>query len=557
MECATLFANAKRFREDQGEPDAKGDNLQKESVLCLWQCQGWSRCILLTYKNGQTAAAISVCEKREESCTTSRRGEKNKPKKVQTKARKAMSRGFLVLELRPQGLDLEPEPGEVPPLSDQTFSAWVGVLAEMSQPKCPEGQRQSTFQRHKARPQSLWLHLGYCNFKSMQWTGLKMARISSRNDGLDDSEQVELALQNPVECFRCFEFLQQHASFGCSYQARFWILQSRKLSLNQVKMIPDKLLAKPFTGIPPLVVWKGSKAEAQDRDALKEEQARRDGRNLRKREAPKERIERFLVPKTKKTRPGRPEQPLAGGSPRASECDADMGGEGESGGKELELEDPFEEETMSEHESDDSAGSGDQDEDAFDLDEFFSQSMSSSSSSDSDSDTASNSSRDSGADNQPAQASGNQVARSSSDGDAAASGAVVEPETGDSSSAPARLPRDMFPDVLQVGTWGELRFYRKTNNIVAHCSKHIEQDCRRSRTMVANSARPGQGRPIGLLVAWLQDPDCHEQGRAATHSRADRKAAREFYNSLPNAKEFGCHERQREQGECDEPDVIP
>ena len=172
----------------------------------------------------------------------------SKPAKVQTKARKALSKAFLVLELRQTGLE------QLPAIADPAFASWA--------PRTPAACSVKAMQSKR-----LWFHIGYCNFKTMHWTGLRMECMATRNNGEDGLEQVELAVKNPVECFRCFEFLQSHVAFALKYEAHFWALRSTRLGLNRMKMIPNKLIARPFASIPPLVVWKGSADEARDRDA--------------------------------------------------------------------------------------------------------------------------------------------------------------------------------------------------------------------------------------------------------------------------------------------------
>ena len=462
-----------------------------------------------------------------------------KPAKVQTKARKALSKAFLVLELRPTGLE------QLPVIADQAFASWAPRTS-------PAGSSKSM--------QRLWFHIGYCNFKNMQWTGLKMECVSSRNNGEDDVEQVELAVKNPVECFRCYEFLQCHAAFASKYEAHFWALRSTRLGLSQTKMIPHKLMARPFASIPPLLVWKGSADEARDRDALlaAEREKKNKAQKGKKRAAPKERIGKYMVPKRSRT---------AGSGNRALQDNAlDSPHHDDSQDEEPEVE----ESRHSDIGSGSSGSSDAEDEDGFelDLDEIFSPSQTDSSSSDSD--TSETGSPDNAADISPEGSQGQALDVDGSAANPAASSAagdtsevappepVPEPPEPASGSGRQQHQRDMYPDVIKIGTWGELRFHKKTKNIVAHCSAHSdEHDCRRSRTTIGNANRQGQGRPIGLLVAWLRDPASHDQGRLSVHNHATRKAAREYYNKLPNAEQFGFNERKQHAGEEEEPKQIP
>ena len=116
----------------------------------------------------------------------------------------------------------------------------------------------------------------------------------------------------------------------------------------------------------------------------------------------------------------------------------------------------------------------------------------------------------------------------------------------------------MNPDCIVVGTHGELRYHAKSKNIVAFCAEHRDIDCRRSRTCIPNLARAGQGRPIGLLTAWLRDPESHiPELKRHVHPLAARRAARQFFQDLPGAAAFSQNERCKRDGEDDEPENIP
>ena len=104
--------------------------------------------------------------------------------------------------------------------------------------------------------------------------------------------------------------------------------------------------------------------------------------------------------------------------------------------------------------------------------------------------------------------------------------------------------------------------------MTAFCPKH--EDCRKNRTVrefagggravAPGTARAGQGRPVGLLMAWLRAAD--EYGDMEAHTapmvtemltRGARRQAREIFKARPGAEEFLSHERPRRDGEDDEP----
>ena len=74
--------------------------------------------------------------------------------------------------------------------------------------------------------------------------------------------------------------------------------------------------------------------------------------------------------------------------------------------------------------------------------------------------------------------------------------------------------------------------------------------------------RPGQGRPVGLLVSWLLRRN--ECATAAEHvkmkvsPRSDRVAAREMFCQMDGGAGFAAaYEREQRDGEVDEPHTIP
>ncbi len=116
---------------------------------------------------------------------------------------------------------------------------------------------------------------------------------------------------------------------------------------------------------------------------------------------------------------------------------------------------------------------------------------------------------------------------------------------------------------LESSPNGSIRYNHKTFNLVAHCSFHAG-NCRRTRTSKPSFGRKnisGQGRPCGLLSAWLdqaaQFPDASSHSNDCRPTLEERRAARTKLMKLPGAPAF-CqrYERPKREDEADEPDSM-
>jgi hypothetical protein len=121
-------------------------------------------------------------------------------------------------------------------------------------------------------------------------------------------------------------------------------------------------------------------------------------------------------------------------------------------------------------------------------------------------------------------------------------------------------------ETFEVPGFGELRFNQAQRTIIAVCScaQHAP-DCRKSRTVVESllGARMGQGRPVGLLVAWLMDGPDHQDKASHNHrsvqslTHDQRIAARSHFTQLPLSHQLLSYERHQRPNEDDEPVDIP
>jgi hypothetical protein len=111
-----------------------------------------------------------------------------------------------------------------------------------------------------------------------------------------------------------------------------------------------------------------------------------------------------------------------------------------------------------------------------------------------------------------------------------------------------------------VAPFGELRYNIRFGQMSAVCTMH-GNDCRKTRSCtqaVRSSGSSGQGRPLGLLVAWLIDGANHDSradhfSSVPTLTLANRQDARQFAMRSPEASDFASFEREKRANEADEP----
>lgn len=143
----------------------------------------------------------------------------------------------------------------------------------------------------------------------------------------------------------------------------------------------------------------------------------------------------------------------------------------------------------------------------------------------------------------------------------------VEPQAAAESQPPepapglVREPRagKIADDRWDVEPNGSVRYNFRAENLVAHCSYH-SGNCRRTRTVRAPTTfkNPGQGRPLGLLCAWLER--AREYATAKEHSAdcrptlQQRVEARQRFEASEDAKAWADRfERAPDGGEEREP----
>jgi hypothetical protein len=116
---------------------------------------------------------------------------------------------------------------------------------------------------------------------------------------------------------------------------------------------------------------------------------------------------------------------------------------------------------------------------------------------------------------------------------------------------------------LLPGGLGHIIWNHDARSLDGHCPLH--KNCRMNRTVNSSSGKPGQGRPMGQIIAWLRDGPNHTS--AAAHGATKRSevvvswplrvAAREWVSTLPGIEVMLEKERPCRDGERQEPFSLP
>lgn len=122
--------------------------------------------------------------------------------------------------------------------------------------------------------------------------------------------------------------------------------------------------------------------------------------------------------------------------------------------------------------------------------------------------------------------------------------------------------------VVHFPSCGKISFYAGDNRFEAVCSCHTptgSSRCILTRTSAGSNRKKSQGRPLGLLAAWLlnaevmgtKDDHCNRLWLLSSLSKEDRLAARRYLASLPAGPNLLACERAKAQNEDSEPDGVP
>ena len=145
------------------------------------------------------------------------------------------------------------------------------------------------------------------------------------------------------------------------------------------------------------------------------------------------------------------------------------------------------------------------------------------------------------------------------DDDDAAQDAILAAPADGTENGGARASRSGREPAIVVETeGGSIHFYRSNFSFEAVCAdpRHGRR-CTRTRTSIPGR-RPGQGRPLGYLVAWLADGREHDNREghqtAKRFEYAMRALCRDVFSHAAGSELLLAEEREPEPGEGEEPE---
>lgn len=136
----------------------------------------------------------------------------------------------------------------------------------------------------------------------------------------------------------------------------------------------------------------------------------------------------------------------------------------------------------------------------------------------------------------------------------------------------AGVVRGGVGEIVVVTKWGKVTYYAHDERFEAVCKFHQEEAggtmrrCRLTRTTRANPRRRAQGRPLGLMLAWLTDeglrPPTKEEHVSSMHvgtaySASRRKHWRGVLKGLENGLALLSKERPLGADSDPEPEACP
>lgn len=434
---------------------------------------------------------VSQPRKQVEEAEGARVKAKAKPKKTPT--RKLMESAQIVLRL--QQLDAEPE-AQAPAIASGPSRGWQKAAQEKALVQAP-----MAYAEEYGEPESQWVHVGFMNYKSFNFTIQPL--LYGPSEGT-----VNLIARSPVSFYRSFEYFEK-LNLDLPCVASCYTIQGTPLPCAVSEMSPNAITVIPYAPVKPTSIWLGAQRERQNTRESKK----------RKRGAAQKRP-RGQAKKQTRTRSKKTIQDLEHAEDSDGSQDVmplpDLASDSELG------EDDFAEAP------EDMPGASDleaqQDFLEVDLPKETPEAPSRS-------------------------------------GAAGSSEQAPEAEAPAEPRPPLVFTRGQPDLVFYVGR-GQITYYAKQQNLVAYCRCPSHGDCRRSRTVKASTvgSRKAQGRPIGALAAWIEEG--HEYATGEEHKTLSfpaqdaRRRAREACKAARGYAALTAHERPKRDGEGSEPEGL-
>ena len=417
----------------------------------------------------------------------------------------------------------------------------------------------------------LWFHVGYMNYSTFRFSGCRLQRrdaftLSSEEK---DSGLIHLELQEGDEQFcHVLQFLASCLNLDWPWSVEGFEIVANADRLMDHEMRPHFVEVRPFSEPGPgdLLVWKGREAEAKARKEKRKRATRARVKTAKPPSGPKPGRGHSASAKgaTRGRGQGRGRATSSGAAPVTCDEGNIQGEDGSSDNDSVARIVDESNEAMNDAETDSQVAESQADE----LDQLAELFME---------DEIETGDVPHDPHDEPAAAASSSPNVSQPEPNTPAP-AAAEPAVNvaaqEPSDPPANLPgsrsggpRVPREDVIGVGEFGEITFYSTTSILVAtcRCPDHGPRACKKTKSTKESkvSGREGQGRPLGLLMAWLKTARHHADQHSHVHygelelSRSQRKAAREEFFQLRGAARFRSYERDLRAGESDEPAFVP
>lgn len=466
-----------------------------------------------------------------------RRKKGEKTKKPHTPQRLLLEQGQLVLELLPR--DVSPAKGPLPlcPRTSQ-WGSWARAVGDDEDASAGKKTREN-----------IWIHLSYINFRTYEMSALKLCPIEPE----ESESEVRVRVPDALTVATSRELFVD-LDFDRAWLTKWHCIKkdSSRLASTATKAEAFSLTPMPDPAIPPFTVWKGAVEEELARARAKAPRARQPGKRGKQQRG-----------QGQKKKP-----PLAAGSSHSR------------GGKNtmrLDLEEENEDQEQGQDEDDDSDSEEESESEIDPLDELLESAHQA---------AMAFFEAEAAAEAPPGASQAAQPKPTSSAPTKAATPPTVAtskattPNTGSLASAKAKAPpvhpaerkpaesrkKEVVEEVLTLpGGIGDIRYNSRTKVLIAHCNKHGLHTCKRQRA----ATRPerltlrnlGQGRPLGLLAAWLLEQDKHEDQSSHVSSSIGldlqaRQNGRDYLKKVQGSEGFFGFERPKGDDTQSEPEFI-